>query len=363
MFGTIHKNMKEKLRLGLYGYGKIAQLHAQAIKASQNAELVSVCGRNRERRDAFASQWGISSRDTPEEMARNDRADAVIITTPHPQHRDGALEAFAAGLHVLTEKPMALTEAQCNDMIAAAKNAGKVLSVVSQRRWFPACRRIKNAIDEGKIGKPVLAQLTILGWRDKAYYDSDPWRGKWATEGGGILINQAPHQIDLMHWFMGPHKEIHGFWDNFNHPYIEVEDSAVAAIRFKNGGLGSVLVSNSQKPGIYVKVHIHGDAACSVGVQTDGGAMFVAGMGGIVESPLNDLWTIPEEKELLARYHAEDTAFFKTLAANGSTTVYFFTLQIDDFCGAIQDGRQPLCTGEDGRETVRFIETLLKTGK
>ncbi|MDR3171191.1 MAG: Gfo/Idh/MocA family oxidoreductase, partial [Treponema sp.] len=250
--------MKEKVRIGLMGYGKVAQLHAKALQSASCGKLVALCGRNRERRDGFAAQWGISSRSTVEELVKHDHIDALIIATPHPQHRDCALEAFAAGVHVLVEKPMALTEAQCTEMITEAQKAGKLVSVVSQRRWFPACIRMKAAIDQGKIGKPVLAQLTILGWRDKAYYDSDPWRGKWDTEGGGILINQAPHQIDLMHWFMGPFEEIQGFWGNVNHPYIEVEDSAVAAIRFKNGGMGSVLVSNSQKPGIYAKVHIHG---------------------------------------------------------------------------------------------------------
>jgi predicted dehydrogenase len=351
--------MKEKIRIGLYGYGKVANLHAQAIGASKWGELVSVCGRNRERRDSFAAKWGIAARDTPDEMVRTDKVDAIIVSTPHPQHHDGVLGALSAGAHVLVEKPMALNTAQCDHMIAVSRDAGKILSVVCQRRWFPACRRIKDAIDEGKIGKPVLAQLTILGWRDKAYYDSDPWRGKWETEGGGILINQAPHQIDLLHWFMGPHEEISGFWDNFNHPYIEVEDSAVASVRFRSGGIASVLVSNSQKPGIYAKVHVHGDAAYSLGVQTDGGAMFIAGMSGIAEPPLNDLWTIPGEKELLDKYRAEDEAFFKTIDA----TVYFFTLQIDDFCLAIRDGGKPLSTGEDGRETVHFIESLLKTGR
>jgi predicted dehydrogenase len=351
--------MKAKVRIGLIGYGKVAHLHAEALAASATGELVSVCGRNAERRDGFAAKWRIASRETAAEMAQKDGIDAVIITTPHPRHRDGALEALAAGAHVLVEKPMAVTEAECNDMIAAAHKAGKLLSVVCQRRWFPACQRINQAIDEGKLGKPVLAQLTILGWRDKAYYDSDPWRGKWATEGGGILINQAPHQIDLMQWYMGPFGEIQGFWDNFNHPYIEVEDSAVAAVRFTNGGLGSVLVSNSQKPGIYAKVHVHGSAAWSAGVQTDGGAMFIAGMSGITEPPLNDLWTIEGEKELLDKFRAEDEAFFKTI----NPTVYFFTCQLDDFCGAIQDGRPSAASGEEGRETVRFIETLLQTGK
>jgi predicted dehydrogenase len=157
---------------------------------------------------------------------------------------------------------------------------------------------------------------------------------------------------------MGPFAEIYGFWDNFNHPYIEVEDSAVAAVRFKNGGMGSVLVSNSQKPGIYAKVHVHGSSAWSVGVQTDGGAMFIAGMSTITEPALNDLWTIEGEKELLDKFRAEDEAFFKTINA----TVYFFTCQLEDFCGAIQNDHAPASSGEEGRETVKFIETVLKIG-
>jgi len=349
--------MKEKIRIGLLGYGKVANLHAEALLAVKRGVLVSAAGRNDKRRDEFAAKWKISSRKTIDEMVQKDGVDAVIITTPHPLHRDGTLEALASGAHVLVEKPMAVKVSECDEMIAAAKNAGKRLSVMCQRRWYPACVRIKRAIDEGKLGKPVLAQLTILGWRDRAYYESDPWRGKWATEGGGILINQAPHQIDLLQWYMGPFGEIQGYWDNFNHPYIEVDDSAVAAIRFKNGGLGSVLVSNSQKPGIYAKVHIHGSAAWSAGVQTDGGAMFIAGMSTITEPPLNDLWTIENEKDMLDKFRAEDEAFFKTINA----TVYFFILQLEDFCGALLDNRPPASNGEEGRETVKFIETILRT--
>jgi predicted dehydrogenase len=350
--------MKEKVRVGLIGYGKIANIHAQALASSPLGELVSVCGRNAARRNEFAAKWKIASRNTVEEMAIKDSLDGVIITVPHPQHCVCALEAFTAGVHVLVEKPMAVTTAECDEMLAASKKAGKLLSVVYQRRFFPACQRIKQAIDEGKLGKPVLAQLTILGWRDREYYDSDPWRGKWATEGGGVLINQAPHLIDLLQWYMGPFDEIMGCWDNFNHPYIEVEDSAVAAIRFKNGGIGSVLASNSQKPGIYAKVHIHGSAAWSAGVQTDGGAMFLPGAGGITEPPYNDLWTIDGEQQLLAKFREEDEAFFKTI----DPIVYFFRCQIDDFCHAIAESSPLSSTGEQGRETVKFIEALLKNG-
>ena len=123
----------------------------------------------------------------------------------------------------------------------------------------------------------MLGTIQMLGWRDQSYFESDAWRGSWKLEGGGVLVNQSPHQLDLLQWLMGDIDEVFGYWSNLNHPYIEVEDTAVALIRFKNGGLGNILVSNSQKPGIYGKVHIHGSNGATVGSQPEGGAMFIAG--------------------------------------------------------------------------------------
>jgi predicted dehydrogenase len=120
----------------------------------------------------------------------------------------------------------------------------------------------------------------MLSWRDRAYYESDPWRGKWDSEGGGVLVNQSPHHLDLLQWMMGPAEEVSGYWANLSHPYVEVEDTAVAMIRFRNGGLGSITVSLCQKPGVYSKIHLHGSNGASVGVQTDSGATFVAGHVG-----------------------------------------------------------------------------------
>ena len=251
---------------------------------------------------------------------------------------------------------MALSVADCDAMIAAAAAARKSLGVISQRRWYPSVRRIREAIDSGALGKPSIAQVTILGWRDEVYYNADPWRGSWALEGGGVLVNQAPHQLDLLAWFMGPAKEIAGLWDNVNHPYIEVEDTAVAAIRFANGGMGSVLLSNSQKPGIYAKVHIHGSSGASAGVQTDGGAMFIAGMSGVLEPPYNDLWTIPGQESMLPLWKAQDEAYFSKI----DPTWYFFALQIAEFSESARAGRAPAVTGEDGRETVRIFEGIYR---
>ena len=348
-----------KLRMGIYGYGKVAELHAKALAASNRACLVSVCGRDPGKAEQFSRRWGIPWRASPLEMAEKDKAEAVIITTPHPLHAQHSLESIEAGLHVLVEKPMALRVADCDSMIAAADSHSLTLSVVSQRRWYPSTLRIKRAIDEGALGKPMLAMATILGWRDEAYYRSDPWRGSWKGEGGGVIVNQAPHQLDLLAWFMGPVHSIYGAWSNVNHPYIEVDDSAIATVHFAGGALGSILISNSQKPGIYAKVHVHGSSGSSAGVQTDGGAMFIAGMSAVLEPPYNDLWTIPGEESLLEIWKKEDSEFFSQI----DPTWYFFSRQIDDFAESVQVGKKPMVTGNDGRETVKIMEGIYRSSK
>ncbi|MHC4672535.1 MAG: Gfo/Idh/MocA family protein, partial [Planctomycetota bacterium] len=214
-----------------------------------------------------------------------------------------------------------------------------------------------KAIDDGKIGKPVLGTVYMLGWRDRAYYESDPWRGTWDAEGGGVLVNQAPHQLDLLQWYMGPIDELFAFWDNLNHPYIEVEDTAVAVIRFKNGGLGNIMVSNSQNPALFGKVMIHGDNSASVGVQTDGGAMFIAGMSDITEPPINDYWTVPGEEKMLEEWQQQDAEFFNSINA----MEYYHELQIRDFLRAVIDDRDPLVTGEAGRRTVEIFTAVYRS--
>jgi predicted dehydrogenase len=252
---------------------------------------------------------------------------------------------------------MAANLQDCDAMLAAARQAGVLLGVISQRRWYEPVARMKAAIDAGKIGKPVLGVFMMYSWRDPAYYQSDPWRGQWASEGGGVLVNQSPHQLDLLRWFMGPIAEISGYWANLNHPTIEVDDTAVATIRFQNGGLGSIVTSVSQKPGIYTKVHIHGSNGASVGVETDRGATFIAGMTGIQEPPLNDLWTIPGEEKLLAEFQKQDRARFGQIDA----TTHYHALQIQDFCRAIREGRPTLVTGEDGRAVVEMFTAIYRS--
>jgi UDP-N-acetyl-2-amino-2-deoxyglucuronate dehydrogenase len=347
----------EKVRTALVGYGKVAHTHAWALKALPESQFVAVCGRSVDRARTFAGQYGVASYGDVSEMVERSRVDAVVICTPHPAHAGPAIAAARGGAHVLVEKPLAADLRDCDAMIDAARQAEVKLGVISQRRLYEPVQRVKQAIDDGKIGRPVLGTVVMLGWRDEAYYASDPWRGRWDLEGGGVLVNQSPHQLDLLQWFMGPIEELCGYWANLNHPYIEVEDTAVAVLRFTGGGLGSIVVSNSQKPGIYGKVHVHGASGASVGVQTDGGAMFIAGMSTVLEPPINDLWTVPGEEEMLEQWQAQDRDTFERIDA----TRHYHLLQDRDFLRAILEGREPMVPGVEGRKTVELFTAIYRS--
>jgi UDP-N-acetyl-2-amino-2-deoxyglucuronate dehydrogenase len=154
-------------------------------------------------------------------------------------------------------------------------------------------------------------------------------------------------------------EEISGYWANLNHPYIEVDDTAVATLKFKNGGLGSIVTSLSQKPGLFTKVHIHGSNGASIGVETDRGATFIAGVSKIAEPPLNDLWTIPGEENFLAQFQADDRARFETI----DPVTHYHALQIEEFLQAIRSGRAPLVTGQDGRAVVEMFSAIYESNK
>ena len=291
-------------------------------------------------------------------MVLAEKLDAVVIGTPHPVHREPAIAVLEAGANVLVEKPLASSLEDCDAMIETARRCNKKLGMISQRRYYEPSMRIREAIDMGKIGKPVLGTVNMLGWRDEAYYESDAWRGTWDGEGGGVLVNQVPHQLDLLQWYMGEIEELYGNWSNLNHPYIKVEDTATAIIKFKNGGVGNIIASNSQKPGIYCKVHIHGSNGASVGVQTDGGAMFVAGMTTMLEPPVLDIWTVPGEENLLKEWIAEDAEFFNRLE---DPMKYYHQVQINDFLEALLQGKDPLVTGTEGRVTVEIFTAIYRS--
>jgi predicted dehydrogenase len=349
----------EKLKTGVIGTGKVGHFHAHAFIASPYSEFTGVYNHNYGRAADFAAQYGVKAYKSIEEMAA-DGVQAVAICTPHPNHREAAVAAARAGMHVLIEKPLAASLEDCDAIIAACEKAGVTGGTVCQRRFFFPCQRVKRAIDEGKIGKPIIGQINMFGWRSMDYYASDPWRGTWDGEGGGVLVNQAPHQLDLLLWYMGEIDELYGAWATLNHPELEVDDTALALIRFKNGALGSIIVSNSVNPALYGKVHVFGSNAAAIGVQTDGGQMFIAGQSSIAEPPVLDLWTVPGEEGKMEEYNEEDSKAFFALE---NSTEHFHLLQINDFLSAILEGRKPLVTLEDGRRTVELFTAIYRSNR
>ena len=346
------------MKTALVGCGKVGALHAQALAQLPQSELVAVVDADPARANAFASCYGGSPFATVAEAVRATGAQAICLCTPHPLHAAGAVEAMDCGAHVLVEKPLAATLPDCDRMIEAALRNGVQLAVVSQRRLYEPVLRMKHAIEAGKLGHPVLGTVAMFSWRDEAYYRSDPWRGRFDTEGGGVLINQSPHHLDLLQWMMGDAVEVSGVAANLNHPYIEVEDTASATVRFRSGGIGNIVVSLSQKPGLFTKIHIHGQNGASVGAETDAGATFIAGMSGQSGPALNDLWTVPGEEHQLAQFIAEDQARF---AAEPDSAAHYHRLEIARFLDAVIAGQPVPVPASEGRKVVAMIDAIYRS--
>jgi UDP-N-acetyl-2-amino-2-deoxyglucuronate dehydrogenase len=346
----------DRLKTGVIGYGKVAHTHAEALASVPESEFVAVCGRDAGKAREFGERYRVRSYTSVGEMVGSG-VEAVVVATPHPAHAAVTVPALRAGAHAIVEKPLASSLVDCDAMIAAARASGRTLAMISQRRLYEPVLRVRRAIDGGKLGRPVLGTATLLGWRDEAYYRSDAWRGSWDGEGGGVLVNQAPHQIDILQWFMGEVDELYGAWANLNHPTIEVEDTSLAILRFRSGALGNLVASNSQNPGLFGRVWVHGSNGATVGVQTDGGSMFISGMTTVAEPPVNDVWKVPGEEHLLSLWQREDKAFFQSIDA----TKHYHRLQIQEFLQAILASRPPMVPGEEGRKTVEIFTAVYRS--
>jgi len=351
--------MERKIKTGIIGAGKVGDFHANAYANNPHSEFVAVVDNNFERAKAMADKYGAKAFTSVSEMVLETGCEAVSVCVPHPIHRAAAIEAMDNGLHVAIEKPLASSLEDCDAILEAQKRNNVVGTTICQRRFYAPSQRVKKAIDDGKLGTPILGTVNMLGWRDMKYYHSDPWRGTWDGEGGGVLVNQAPHQLDLLLWYMGDIDELYGMWDTLNHPELEVDDTAMALIRFKNGAFGNIVVTNSTNPALFGNVRVHGSNGASVGVQTDGGSMFIAGMSSITEPPVNDIWTVEGEQDKLDEYKKEDSDFFNSV----DSTTHFHKIQLNDFLEAIINNRKPLITLEDGRKTVELFTAIYRSNR
>jgi predicted dehydrogenase len=351
----MQKTHSNRLRTAIVGCGKVADTHALAYRELPNSEFVAACSNSPQRTQAFAAKWEVKGYADLAEMLNREKVDVLSVCTPHPQHPSAVEIAAAASVHSIVEKPLAVDLVSCDRAIAATRAAGVKLGVISQRRWYEPVRRMKDAIDAGKLGKPVLILVQMLGWREPSYYLSDPWRGTWAGEGGGVVVSQAPHYLDLLSWFMGPAIDLHGYWDNYNHPSIEVDDTVVTSVRFQNGGMGSIVLSNSQRPGLFGKLHVHGSSGSSVGAEIDSGSPFISGVTATTDPPFNDIWTIPGEESKLELWNREDRS------RPWDVMTHYHKIQLADFLDAVSEDREPLVGAEDGRRVVELFTAVYRS--
>jgi UDP-N-acetyl-2-amino-2-deoxyglucuronate dehydrogenase len=352
-----------KVGIGIIGTGGIANMHAGAVKEIAEADIVAVCDIDEARAAAFAQRHGVSRvYGDSRELLGDPNVEAVLVCTPHPSHCPLAIQAAEAGKHVMVEKPLSVDLQEADRAIAAAKRANVKFGVIFQRRFWPAAQRARAAIDSGKLGRVILGDCVVKWWRDKAYYDRDAWRGTWAAEGGGVMVNQAVHAIDMFQWLMGPIDTVYGLWGNQSHPFIEVEDTAVAAIRLKNGALGVIETTVSTKPQLGSRISIHGENGASLSVLED-----PEGYVGV-----NDVWQIPGEEEEAARLLAQERAgadfmYRTTTDPDGSRRSehrgLYHGLQIRDFVRAIREDREPAVTAEEGRKAVEIILAIYESGR
>ncbi|MBP3381449.1 MAG: Gfo/Idh/MocA family oxidoreductase [Clostridia bacterium] len=240
------------VRFGVVGIGNIGTAHATALAQGKviGGVLTAVCDIAAERRDYATQQWHIPTFENYAEMLDSHLLDAVIISVPHPLHADMAIAALQAGLHVLVEKPIDITVSKAAQLNAVAENSGKVFGVMFNQRTSPLFQKAKELLDGGMLGEMKRVSWTVTNWyRTQHYYDAGSWRATWAGEGGGVLLNQAPHNLDIWQWLCGMPTAITAFCQQGRYHRIEVEDDVTIFARYANGATGTFITSTGEYPG------------------------------------------------------------------------------------------------------------------
>jgi UDP-N-acetyl-2-amino-2-deoxyglucuronate dehydrogenase len=333
----------DDVRVGVIGCGRIAHNHVRALRAIAGVHVVAVMDVELERARDFGRAYGVPHVFGDVEEMLSSGLDAVTVCTPHAAHEAGVLAAARHGIHVLCEKPIAVNLEQADRMIAATAQAGVRFGALFQRRFWPAAVRIRGAIDDGRLGQPITGGVIARLNRDADYY-AEPWRGRWNTEGGGVLMTQAIHHIDLLQWFMGPARRVTARWATLAHrEIIEVEDTACAVVEFASG-LATVQAGTTFNPGLGAQVWVSDARGRTVSVME-----FPEGVG------YTDVWTIPGEEAFADVYRVEK-AFDLPLAEIHAHLVPFHAMQIEDFIDALRNDRDPAVTG---REAIKSLEIVL----
>lgn len=335
--------------IAIVGTGMISQFHARAIAEVRGAKLIACFNRTSAKAEAFAKEVGCMAYENLQTMLADPAVDVVSVATPSGAHMEPAVAAAKAGKHVIVEKPLEITLQRCDRIIHECEKNGVKLATIFPSRFHDSSLKMKRAVDEGRFGRLTLGDAYVKWFRTQEYYDSGAWRGTWKLDGGGALMNQAIHTIDLLTWIMGPVAEIQAQTATLAHERIEVEDVATATLRFENGALGVIEASTAVYPGYLKRIELHGDQGTAV-----------------LEEEDIKVWDF-------ARKARGDAAILQAMQKSRSTGGgaadpsaighHGHAAQFRDFVSAISHNRTPAVDGLEGRRSVEIVVAIYKAAK
>jgi UDP-N-acetyl-2-amino-2-deoxyglucuronate dehydrogenase len=336
--------MTRPLGFALVGCGMIARFHVRALADVPGTKVTALVTRTPASAEKLIAETGLSRCPIHTDLAdalRQPDVDAVIVTTPSGAHLEPAVAAANAKKHVVVEKPLEITHERCERIIQSCDRNGVKLCTIFPSRFGDANMELKKAVEAGRFGKLTLGETTCKWWRSQQYYDEGGWKGTKALDGGGALMNQAIHNVDLLLWIMGPAAQVSGFTSTLAHQRIEVEDTAVACLRFANGALGVIQATTSVHPGYPKTIAVHGDRGSALIEQDD-----------VVKWDFNP--ETDSDKAVKDRFASKvgasgGAADPKAISHTGHAR------QLADFVRAIQTNTQPLVDGREGKRAVQLI--------
>jgi UDP-N-acetyl-2-amino-2-deoxyglucuronate dehydrogenase len=339
------------MKFGIIGAGMISGFHARAIAAMEGSELAGVASRRYDGAHSFAKEHETRPYESIDALLADSEIDIVTIGTPSGAHFEPAMAAIEAGKHVVIEKPLEITTERIDQMTAAAKARGVTIGAILNRRFHPGMDAFKKAVDTGRFGTLTSASAYVKWYRNQAYYDSADWRGTWALDGGGALMNQSIHTIDALLYLAGPVKSVQAQTACLAHSNIEVEDIAVAILEFENGARGVIEGSTCawSKDGHPARVQLCGTK----------GSVFLA-------DEAFEVWDFMDTSEEDARIRSElATGAGGGLGANdpGAINFHQHRRNFTEIVQAIEEGREPSTSAAEARKSVELIQAIYKSAQ
>jgi UDP-N-acetyl-2-amino-2-deoxyglucuronate dehydrogenase len=329
--------------VGILGAGGISDTHARAAAALPNVRVSAVCGTNAAKVEALANRYGAAAFTDVAAFLAHQPMDIVAIGSPSGLHADQAIAALRRGLHVLSEKPLDVTTPKVDSVIAAAGRAGLEVGVFFQDRLKPDIAAMKAMIVSGQLGKPIFAAGHVRWYRPPEYYAASRWRGTRALDGGGALMNQAIHTVDVLQWLFGPVSQVAARTATRLHP-IQVEDTAAAVLEFESGAIGIIEATTSSFPGYARRVDVSG----SEGTLILEGDRLVA----------TDLRATGSQSSAIPAEPPPENAASATVSDSVPHQRIF-----EDFIRAVRDDAVPVCDASEARPSVAIIEAIYRSAE